>query len=63
MDTFIAAIERSKLLRLNTDDFDKLAETYNSVLLEVLAKHVPLQRQTVTTHPASPWYTDEIATA
>ena len=41
---------------MDTDDIDKLAETYNSVLSEVLGMYAPLKKKAVTTQPFAQWY-------
>ena len=53
VDTFVADIEKSRLFKLQTDDPDILAETYNSVLSEVLDHHAPLKTKVITIHPCA----------
>ncbi|KAK3754683.1 hypothetical protein QZH41_015382 [Actinostola sp. cb2023] len=41
-------------------DLDILTRRYNTVPSELLDKHAPLKKRTITLRPAAPWYTDAI---
>ena len=60
VDEFASDLQNSRLFSLETDDVDVLAETYNSVLCEVLGQHSPLKSKTITVHHVAPWYTDVV---
>ena len=63
MDAFTSDIKHSRLFSLETEDVDELADAYNAVLSEVLDKHAPEKKKTVTIHPVAPWYNDDIGAA
>ena len=63
VDAFVSHIEKSRLFSLETVDPDVLADTYNSVLREILNQHAPLKTNVITIHPTAPWYSDDIMTA
>ena len=41
-------------------DLDALTRKYNTVLSELLDKHAPLKKRTITLRPAAPWYNNTI---
>ena len=50
----------------NIDNFtcpDDVVNAYNSVLRELLNKHAPMKKKTITIHPKNPWYNADIASA
>jgi len=62
MDAFTSDIKHSRLFSLETADVDELADAYNA-MSEVLDKHAPVKKKTVTIHPVAPWYNDDIGAA
>ena len=54
MDLFLNDLQESCLLRNPPDDLDELVALYDSDLAEILNKHAPLKKRSVTTQPAAP---------
>lgn len=54
---------RTSFARCEAEKVDELVQFYNSTLQELLDKHAPLKTKTVTLHPTTPWYTEEVRVA
>ena len=51
----------SKLMSINaTNTITEAVQCYNSEFTSLLDKHAPLLTKTITLHPDTPWYNDEI---
>ena len=63
MDLFLNDLQESCLLRNPPDDLNELVALYDSDLAEILNKHAPMKKLSVTIRPAAPWYSEEIKLA
>jgi hypothetical protein len=61
VEQFQSDFHASGLLEIDPQDSVETAVSmYNSTLSDLLDKHAPLKKKTVTLHPNAPWYTEEI---
>ena len=56
-------IRDSALFQAPASSLDDLVSQYNCVLVNLLEKHAPLKKATITIHPSAPWYNDSIRDA
>ena len=61
VEEFKADIFQSELYSIKTDDPNELVEKYNTVLRNLLDKHIPVQTKSVTVRPLAPWYNQDIS--
>jgi hypothetical protein len=59
-DKFKEDIMSSRLIEGASDNIDDFTDKLNSVLGDILEKHAPVKKGTVTIHPIAPWYNDTI---
>lgn len=60
---FVQDVKNSAVLATLDLPLDRLVESYDSGLTELVDKHAPLQQKLITPRPHAPWYTDEIRQA
>ena len=58
MESFQNYIISSDLHEMFNDNVAEFTNKYNSVLSQLLNKHSPLKKCTVTVHPRMPWITE-----
>ena len=61
--SFQTDIEVSTLHTSPLGDISDAIEQYDRVLSELLEKHAPIQRKTITIRPSAPWYSEQIRDA
>ena len=59
-DAFTADLRLSSLIQNPARSVDDLQEQYDTVLRSLVDKHAPLCTKSVTIHPVTPWYNEEI---
>ncbi len=62
MDTFIAELQVSDLLKSPPDNLDGLVTLFNDTLSSLVDKHAPLKTQSMA-RPLQPWFNDKIKEA
>ncbi len=62
-DLFKSEIAASPLLSSPCHDINQAVSQYNTILQELLDKHAPVIRRTVTVRPSAAWYNDAIKDA
>ena len=63
VESFNKDIASSPLVSCESTDPNYLADTYNNVLTELLNKHAPQKKKSITVHPSAPWYNDLVIEA